>query len=542
MDKKILRIALENAVKYKGKANVKGVFGKVLSEIPELKKKIKTAQKEIKEIVDYVNGLSLDEQKKKFSKFKVKKKVVKKVREIPDLKTKGKVVMRFAPNPNGPISLGHCRIGLWNWFFVQKYKGTYILRLDDTDPKNKVPMKEAYKWAEEDLKWLGVKPKKVVRQSSRFETYYDYAEKLIKRNGAYICTCSAEDWRELTKKKTPCPCRELSSKDNLLRWKKMFKGYKEGQAVYRVKTDIKNKDPALRDWPGFRIVDKPKHPFGKGKVWPLLNFASAIDDHDFGVTHILRGVDLRVSDDRQKYLYNYFKWKYPETIYAGKFLVSGVKSTSESVKLIANGKLSGWDDPRLGTIKALRRRGFSPEVISRFIKEAGIGKNDLNVSIEKLAAFSKDCIDDKTYRYFFIPSPKKIRVVGAPKQKIELDLHPHKKKGGRKFSTSTDFYISERLSDGSYRLMDCLNFIKKGNKYSFESKERKKGKMLHWLPVSKDLVNVELLNSDGRIVKGLGEKGLKSLKIGDVVQFVRVGFVKLENKSKDNLQFIFSHQ
>src|SRR3989338_6910506 len=134
---------------------------------------------------------------------------------------------------------------------------------------------------------------------------------------------------------------------------------KEGEAVARVKTDLKNKNPAVRDWPAFRIVDKSKHPFDtKTRVWPLLNFASAIDDYEFGITHIIRGIDLGVSDDRQKYLYDYFKWKYPETIYTGKLYVKGVKSTSETKKLIKEGKLEGWDDIRIGTLMALRRRGI----------------------------------------------------------------------------------------------------------------------------------------------------------------------------------------
>jgi len=166
-----------------------------------------------------------------------------------------------------------------------------------------------------------------VRQSSRLRTYYLYAEKLIEINGAYVCTCETEVWKKLVWKQNACPCRVLPVKETMKRWKKMFKGYKEGEAVYRVKTDLNNKNPALRDWAGFRRIEESKHPFSKEKVWPLLNFASAIDDHGFSVTHILRGIDLSISDDRQKYLYDYFGWTYPKTIYCGKFLVSGVKST-----------------------------------------------------------------------------------------------------------------------------------------------------------------------------------------------------------------------
>src|SRR3989344_6631449 len=410
MDKIIFRIALENAIKY-GKTNLKNIFGKVLGEKSELKNDIKKAQEEINKIVDYVNSLTPEEMKKEFSKFKIVKEVKKKVREIPDLEVDGNVVMRFAPNPNGPLSLGHCRIALWNWFFVEKYSGSYLLRFDDTDPKTKVPLREAYKWVEDDLKWLGIKIDKVVRQSSRLRTYYLYAEKLIEINGAYVCTCEPEVWKKFVWKQNTCPCRDLPVKETLERWKKMFKGYKEGEAVYRVKTNIMHENPAVRDWPGFRIINKSNHPLDKkSRVWPLLNFDSAIDDYELKVTHILRGIDLEISDIRQKYIYDYFQWEYPETVYLGKLLFSGVKSTSEAKKLIQEKKLTGWDDPRLGTLKALRKRGFQADTIINFIKDARINKSDIHVNFEKLSHLNKEIIDKKANRYFAIINPIKIKI------------------------------------------------------------------------------------------------------------------------------------
>ena len=139
----------------------------------------------------------------------------------------------------------------------------------------------------------------------------------------------------------------------------MFNKYKEGEAVYRVKTDLENPDPAVRDWPGFRIIQKSKHPLDKkSRVWPLLNFASAIDDKEFNITHIVRGIDLRISDDRQGYIYKYFGWKYPTTIYQGKLILKGTKSKTEIKEKLAAGELDGWDDPRLSTVMAFRKRGF----------------------------------------------------------------------------------------------------------------------------------------------------------------------------------------
>ena len=271
MDDLILRYTLENALKYNGKANTGAVIGKILQEKPELKSNIQELSKRIQDIVKKVNSMSIEEQNKELNKLgQIKhKKHKEEKREIPRLKNvKGKVVMRFAPNPNGALSLGHCRQALWNWFFVQKYKGIYICRMDDTDPRTKVPIKEAYSWIKNDLKWLGVKINKTVIQSKRLSIYYKYAEKLLKQGNAYICNCNVEEFRRLLEKSIECPCRNLAVQNQLERWKFMFRKYKEGHAVLRIKTNIMHVNPAVRDWPAFRIVEKSLHPLNKkDRVW-----------------------------------------------------------------------------------------------------------------------------------------------------------------------------------------------------------------------------------------------------------------------------------
>jgi len=332
----------------------------------------------------------------------------------------------------------------------------------------------------------------------------------------------------------------------------MFDGYQEGEAVLRIKTDLKHPNPAIRDWAAFRIVSDHNHPldskknfFGKikkSRVWPLLNFASAIDDHLLKITHILRGVDLSISDHRQKYLYDYFGWTYPETIYHGKLLVSGVKSTSESKKLIDSGVLSGWDDPRVGTVKSLRRRGFEPAAIFKLIEEMGVKKGDINVSMETLAHFNKEIIDNKVRRYFFIEDPKKITIKNSPELEISLPSHPQNKSlGHRIFKTYKNFYISDNLdAETNYRFMHLFNFKNK----IFISKEFDKSlnsTMIHWLPFSSKLINVEVLMRDGSLKNGLGESSLKNVDIGEVVQFERNFFAKLEEKG-EKYKFIFCHK
>src|SRR3989344_1230037 len=497
-------------------------------------------------MVDEVNKLSVKEQEneiKKFGGIKDKGKPLStQERKIPELVNakKGKAIMRFAPNPNGPLSFGHCRPGLWNWFLVKKYNGKYILRFDDTDPKIKVPMKEAYSWIKKDLEWLGVKPSKVVIQSKRLKIYYKHAEELIKKGYAYVDTIKQEEMRQKIWKSELSDEREEQPSEVMKKWKKMFTKYKEGEAVLRIKTDIDHPNPAVRDWIAFRIIEKGKHPLVKAKVWPLLNFASAIDDYELKVTHILRGIDLKVSDQRQKYVFDYFGWKYPETIYNGKFLIGGIKSTSEAKELIKEGKLTGWDDVRLGTIMSLRRRGFQAETIVNFIKDIGIDRSDVNISMDNLASYNKKIIDKKANRYFLILNPKKIMIKGNKIKNAKIPLHPDfLKRGSRKINVKEEFYVQDEIKFGeNYRFMHLFNF-KNGEVTSYEYDNKLNAKLIHWLPVSKDLVNVEVVMGDNSVVKGYGEPDLKKVKLNEIIQFERLFFAKCEKKLKNRIVFVF---
>ncbi|MAG20377.1 glutamate--tRNA ligase [archaeon] len=536
---KIFMYAIQNATSYNGKANPKAVIGKVFSENPKTDKK--ALFKQINEIVSKVNSMSLEEQQVHLQDLPVyEKPIIEK--KLPDLKNPKKVIMRFAPNPNGAMSLGHSRVAILNSIYTKNYKGKFILRIDDTDPKVKVPLKEAYKWFEEDLKWLNIKPSKIIKQSERFPIYYRYAKKLIQMDKTYVCTCSVLKKRKSLWNKESCPCRELSIKETAKRFEEMFTKYREGEAVLRIKTDLENKDPALRDWPAFRIVNKSQHPLDKKtKVWPLLNFASAIDDHELKITHILRGIDLLGSEERQKFIYKYFNWKYPETIYHGKLLIKGIKSTSEIAKLIKEKKLTGWDDPKLTSIKTLRKKGIKAQAIINFMEDIGITRNDINVSLDALFALNKEIIDKEANRYFSILEPKKIKIKNAPSLTTELDLHPDFKRGKRKFTTSNEFYIQDKLNKKQhYRLIGLFNF----QNQEFTSKELEsdlEAQLIHWLPVQKDLIKIELIYPD-QTVKGLVEKSIKKQKPDDIVQLVRIGFARIDEITKDKITLYFTHK
>ena len=296
----IEKYALQNAVKYKAAPNAGAVMGKLMGEHPELRSKAKEVSPLVKEVLAEVERTGPEEWLKRLKI--IAPELIEELSEkkepdkgLPALKgAENGVVMRFAPNPNGPPTLGSARGIIVNSEYVKKYGGKFIIRFDDTDPVKKRPMPEAYGWYLEDCEWLGAKPDLVITASERIDLYYPIAEELIRKNGAYVCGCPQAVFKEHKDKGVACGHRDQTVEHNLELWKQMLDGrLKEGEAVLRVKTDMHNKDPAIRDWPAFRIVTA-SHPLvgTKYRVWPLLDFESAVEDHLLGTTHIIRGKDL----------------------------------------------------------------------------------------------------------------------------------------------------------------------------------------------------------------------------------------------------------
>jgi len=389
-DKKIRAYALKNAVSHDGVAMQGPVISSLFSD--GLKKgDVKTYARKINEIILGVNKLSKEEQKKEFEKIENKLSEREHREGLPELPNakKGKVIMRFSPSPSGLMHIGHASTGMPSALYVQKYSGKFILRIEDTNPENIYP--PAYKMLQEEANWLFgnfCKISKVNIQSDRMKIYYSYAEKLIKKKSAYVCTCEQEKFKELINAQKECPCRKNNVKENLRRWKWMLDrgGYKEGEAVLRFKSDIKHKNPAMRDFPLARI-NLAKHPRqgNKYRVWPLMNLAVAVDDIEEKVTHSIRAKEHKDNAERQKMIFKSLgkEKKFPWTAFLGRLNFTDMEiSASKTRKAIEEGKYSGWDDPNLPFIASLKKRGYKPEAFAKMTIERGISEVDKVISKE----------------------------------------------------------------------------------------------------------------------------------------------------------------
>ncbi|MFQ6072189.1 MAG: glutamate--tRNA ligase [Methanosarcinales archaeon] len=563
--KLIEKYALQNAIKYNKAPNVGAVMGKVMGKHPELRSKAKEIVPLVQSVLQEKHlGIDSREWKRKLeeidpSLIEELSKTKEAKRGLPDLDGVGineKVVMRFAPNPNGPPTLGSARGIIINHEYAKKYNGTFILRFDDTDPLTKRPILKAYSWYLEDCKWLRSEPDKVYIASERIPIYYEYAEKLIELNKAYVCFCKKEDFKTYKDAKKPCPHRNQSVEENMEYWKNMLKGvYEEGEAVLRIKTDIEHKDPALRDWGAFRIIKSVPHPRVGDKyiVYPLLDFESAIEDHLLGITHIIRGKELMDSERRQKYIYEYFGWKYPKTIHWGRMKIHefGKLSTSALSRDIDSGKYSGWDDPRLPTLRALKKRGIQADAIKKFMIELGVTETDISLSLKNMYAENKKIIDKEANRYFFVWNPILMPIKNAKPTIAKPPIHPDKKEYREIKVDKKAVYVCkediDKLKIGDkIRLKDLYNIeiISKDplqGKYigrDLDIVKKEKMPIIHWCPM--EYLEVVVLGPDGNY-DGIGEKGI-AYAVDKVVQFERFGFVRVDSVAEDKVIAYFGHK
>ncbi|MDN7024183.1 glutamate--tRNA ligase [Methanoculleus sp. FWC-SCC1] len=561
MDAEIRRLlfiyALQNAVKHSSTPKSGTVIGTVLGKHPEYRSRAREIGPLAQEVVAEVAGMDADERRAMLADLAPEAleeltETRERVRELPALPgAENGVVMRFAPNPSGPLHLGHARAAILNDYYVRRYGGRYVLRIEDTDPRRVDP--EAYRMVQEDIEWLGLSITDIVYQSDRLEIYYEYCEKLIAIGGAYVCVCDQEVFRDLKLAKKACPCRDQPVEENLALWQKMLDGeFAEGTVTVRVRTEIEHPDPAMRDFSIFRIVGSPLHPRIDATVYPLMNFSVAVDDHLLGITHVIRGKDHIANTRRQRYIFDYFGWMPPVYRHYGRMSISGVVlSTSGMREGIASGLYSGWDDIRLGTLRAIARRGIRADAVRNAMVDIGIGETDISFSWENLYAQNKAIIDPEANRYFFVPDPVKVAVRDAPLRTAQAALHPNDPaRGYRTLACDGNVLLPRADIEGKsmVRLKDLYNISIVWQDgvptatYAGEALEEAraaKAPIIQWLPADANVPCV-LYTQDGEMA-GFCEE-LVAKEAGKVVQFERIGFARIDAAGKAGVAAYFAHR
>jgi len=547
--------ALYNALKHGSDAQVGAIMGPLMGQNPEFREYGDQVAGVVAPVVERVNGMDEDEQRDRLGEIAPGKleelesedeeEDDQPLPDLPNAEEYDEIRMRLAPNPNGPWHLGSARMPAVIGTYKEMYDGWMLCRFDDTDPETKRPDLSAYDAILDSLDYLGFEPDDVLRASDRLDVYYDHARELIELGGAYTCSCPQAEFSDLKNSGEACPHRDKDVETVREEFEAMVDGaHSSGEMVLRIKTDIDHKNPALRDFVGFRMIDTP-HPREEAseyRCWPMLDFQSGIDDHLTGITHIIRGIDLQDSAKKQRFVYDYFGWDYPEVVHWGRVQIDEYDvpmSTSTIKELVETGELSGWDDPRAPTLASLRRRGIRGEAIVDAMVELGTSTSNVDLAMSALYANNRDLVDDDTDRAFFVRDPVERSVRGGPAEG-EPPVHPdHEERGRREIPVGDSVVVEpDDLPGAGERVWlkgyGCVRDT--GDAFEFTDDDIgvvREGEVdvVHWAPADGPVCTLRTMDGD---VTGVAEPGVRDYGVDSMLQFERVGFARLDAVPDDD--------
>lgn len=515
------------------------------------------------------------------------------------------VQTRFPPEPNGYLHIGHAKSILLNYGLAKKYNGKFNMRFDDTNPtKEKTEFVESIL---KDIKWLGANwEDRLFFASNYFDEMYSAAIKLIKKGKAYVCDLSPEEIREyrgtLKEPGKNSPYRDRSVEENLQLFENMKDGkYADGEKVLRAKIDMSSPNINMRDPIIYRVARMTHHNTGdKWCIYPMYDFAHPIEDAIEGITHSI--CTLEFEDHRPLYEWVVKELEYenpPRQIEFAKLYLTNVITGKRYIKkLVEDGIVDGWDDPRLVSIAALRRRGFTPESIRMFVDLVGVSKSNSSVDYAMLEYCIREDLKTKAKRVMAVLDPIKLVIDNYDEDKVEyfdvINNPEDETLGTRKVPFTKELYIDRedfmeeppkkyfRLFPGNeVRLMNayfvkCESFVKDENgkvteihcTYDEETRSgsgftgRKVKGTIHWVS-AKHAVNAEVrlyenivdeekgkLNEDGSlnlnpnslvVLKNCYlEESLEEAKKSEKFQFVRQGYFCVDEKDSTNEHLVFN--
>jgi glutamyl-tRNA synthetase len=569
IERAIKLVTLRNAIEYDGKARLEAVISKTMASRPELRGNIKTIIPEVRRLLNQINSLAINEQKALLQEMSPTADIQKRAEKISGLPPLygaeiGNVVTRFPPEPNGYPHIGHAKAAIIDDEYARMYNGKLILRFDDTNPLTEKT--EYYEAIKEGIYWLGIKPDLVKNASDDIFLLQDYGRKLVTSRGAYVCRCNQKTIQEFRSQGLECACRlDNSSYDEALT--EMFAGaFEPNEATVRFRGDMNSPNTAMRDPTLFRIIDGNHPILGTSvRVYPTYDFAAPVEDSLDGVTHAMRTKEYELRNELYNAILERLHLRRPVVSEFSRLEFEGLPVSKRKIKpLIENKSLNGWDDPRLPTLVALKRRGFLPEAIRKYVLSLGWTLSESKPPFESLEAFNRKIIDDFSMRLFFVREPVELKLINANPVNVSLKNHPSSNLGSRSVQVNDTVYIARadagKLSEGSIiRLMELYNIkitrldlvndksrvyadvIGTGLSHDIQKIQwvAYNDKMPYRIIIPKKLFsNEEFDRNSLEIASGYAESFVSTLPVHSNIQFVRYGFCRLDGDQ----QAIFTHR
>jgi glutamyl-tRNA synthetase len=557
----VKRIALKNAVEYGGKARYNVVISKVIGLRPDLRQKIGDVIPLIKKTVEEVNTLDVTDQRKMAAELisvRQEEQLTKQkeVLRLPPLRGAiiGEVVTRFPPEPNGYPHIGHAKAAIIDQEYARMYKGKLILRFDDTNPLNE--RLEYYDAIKAGLEWLGIEPDIVKNTSDDIELLHTYGKRMVTNGAAYVCTCTSEEIHSMRARGVPCECR-TNSHGLLKNLEKFYNGsFEQNEAIIRFKGDMSHSNTAMRDPTMFRIIDANHPMLGTSvRVFPTYDFAAPVEDSLDGVTHAMRTKEYELRNPLYYAVLKSLNLREPILLEFSRLEFEGLPVSKRMLKpLVEGGLVHGWDDPRLPTLAALRKRGIMPEAIHRFILSLGITLANTKPPFKSLESYNRKLLDKISLRLFFVKDPVEVKVINSKADKVKLRNHPTVDLGTRIVSISDGLYLDQADVDlvkpgQEIRLMELYNIrieevVRENDKCYLKVTNTgpeiktnipkvqwvSKGDMVPFtvLVADKLFIDNEYNKDNLHTYNGIAESFVSKIPIGTHVQFVRFGFCRLD--------------
>lgn len=474
----ILKLALSNAQAHGGRTMDKAVLGKILGARPDLRSSVRATAAAVSDAVARVNAMTPQEQRQELEEIgpltggksadaAAEPRDVRKTDDalhawlppLPDLPRGSIVKTRFPPEPNGYPHIGHAKAAIINLGYARMYGGTCTLRMDDTNPETErmeyhaainVGLEWLLGWTEPDSQrqWqaamdaglgplLGLKFDQKKSTSDDMEYMYKKGEEMIRSGDAYVCTCKKEEMGRRRRERAECKCCKRDDADeHHKRWTRMHEKFKPGEAVVRFRGDMSADNAVMRDPVLFRVIDTKHYTRGTAyRVWPSYDMSVAIEDSRDGITHAFRSKEFEARAELINAILDALNMRKPRQGFFSRLEFDGMPTSKRVIRpLIEDGKVHGYDDPRIPTLEGLRKRGISPMAVCKFIMSLGMTKADTIAPFEALESFNRNIIDGESTRLFMVRGAAVLIIDGLPEdlRTVRLQNHPLDEEMGRR--------------------------------------------------------------------------------------------------------------
>jgi glutamyl-tRNA synthetase len=543
--REIIYTALKNGV-----INEKPVFGAIMkAHADELKSVMGELRERIASIATEYRSLDEEAIRAEAQRLGVEYVAKDTTKEMVALEVDDSFRVRIAPEPSKRLHVGHAIHSFINAIYAERYDGSLVLRFEDTNPL--LAKSEYVEAIGEDFRYLSLTPDVTCFASDYMVEFYAAITRLLEQGDAYACFCDRESMAQMRREGRTCACREKDASEHIIEFENMCSGvYEPGDVVIRLTSDMEHKNSAMRDPVLARIIIASHYRHGDTyRVWPLYDLVNVVMDAHDSITHIIRDNAFgEMRAELQGVLREKLGFPRLRVYQYGRFRIEGKETSGRAIREgILSGAYSGWDDPRLATLAAMKRRGFVAETFRDIAREVGLSPTQTRIDDKMLAKYNRRHVDRLAKRYSFVYDPVAITIEDYDERIVHLKSHPERETSDRTLRATGSFLIrSDDSKLERFRLIEAGNIMRTGSTYTLASESidefRRQGgsAIINWLATDEHR-SCRIILPDGSTLDGLVEPSIAHEPVGSIVQLERHGFCRIDAQESDRTVLWYAH-